>query len=922
MFLIILHPDNSNYEKIKVLDMKKEINLILEFRLNQIEINSRNSNTMEPKECKLSEKQKDALNKIVKGCNVFLTGPGGCGKSTIIKLFYGDYKDCKNIGITSTTGTSAILIGGVTLHSFLGIGLAKDSAESLYLKIKKKAYMFKRWRDLDTLIIDEISMLSPELFDKLELLARKLRNNELPFGGIQLVLTGDFLQLPCVETDDFCFEAKSWDKCIKHTIYLTEIFRQDNNNFQSCLNEIRIGKLSSKSIELLKSRVNIDLVNSNGIIPTKIYSLNVDVDNENQKELDKLFSKNTNLEFFEYELEANILKKNLKFVDEKIKKNCIAPQTLQLCIGAQVMLLYNINLEMGLANGSRGIITKFEDNLPVVKFINGVECSIDYQEWVIEENGEKIISITQIPLKVAYAITVHKCCEENTLIFTDTGIKRISKISHDICNNQYTNTFFNININVMGKEKYNTATQIYKGHIENTLEIVTKRGYRIEGSYRHPLLTYSNNKEEWKTLPNIKKGDFIILKNNINCYGNNIKTDKFILDYSSTCKKLYNIPPLIDYKLCYLIGLLIGDGTYSIKTDYPIEFCQYKKQKEIINYFKDYFEEIFETGINEYNYEYKTTTKLLKNSKHIRDFLYWCGLDYVTHENKTIPWVVFENDKESQLACLKGLFDTDGGVSNCIHYTTTSKQLAIDIQNLLLNNGIMSSLKKLTNNSKKTHKQAYRIQLTGHDGYLYYKSIGFNSKSKQKKLEKMYSKTKQTKIKSNIGLIPNGKEIIKKLRNEIYVIHGKRNKILFGNLSTFISRIIEGKANLRYYDLEYIYTNIKNIEDYGDSGQLISYLHKNSLFLDEVEEINKTKKQLYDLYVPETNTFIGNGIVNHNSQGLTIDFAELDLSDIFEYGQAYVALSRVKNLEGLSIKNLNIRKIIANKKAVEYYENL
>ena len=405
MFLIILHPDNSNYQKIKVLDMEKEINLILEYRLNQIKTSP---SKIETQVCRLSEKQKDALNKITKGYNVFLTGPGGCGKSTIIKLFYNDYKDCKNIGITSTTGTSAILIGGVTLHSFLGIGLGKDSVESLYLKIKKKAYMFKRWRDLDTLIIDEISMLSPQLFDKLELLARKLRNNELPFGGIQLVLTGDFLQLPCVETEEFCFQAKSWDKCVKYPIYLTEIFRQDNNNFQKCLNEVRVGKLSKESIDILKSRVNIDLVNSNGIIPTKIYSLNVDVDNENQKELDKLSSKNTNLEFFEYELEANILKKNLKFVDEKIKKNCVAPQNLQLCIGAQVMLLYNIDLEMGLANGSRGIITKFEDNLPVVKFINGVECSIDYQEWVIEENGEKIISITQIPLKVAYAITVHK----------------------------------------------------------------------------------------------------------------------------------------------------------------------------------------------------------------------------------------------------------------------------------------------------------------------------------------------------------------------------------------------------------------------------------------------------------------------------------------------------------------------------------
>lgn len=406
MFLIVLHPDNSNYEKIKVINMQKEIDLILEFRLN--EFKKENNTIMQIETLKLSEKQKDALNKVIKGYNVFLTGAGGVGKSLIVKLFYDEYKDCKSIGITSTTGTSAILIGGTTLHSFLGIGLGKDSAESLYLKIKKKAYMFKRWRDLDTLIIDEISMLSPHLFDKLELLARKLRYNELPFGGIQLILTGDFLQLPCIETDEFCFEAKSWDKCIKYSIYLTEIFRQEDSLFQTCLNEVRIGKLSKKSVDVLKSRVNKDLFNSSGILPTKIYSLNIDVDKENEKELNKLSFKNEDLEFFEYELEVNLLKKNLKFVDEKIKKNCIAPQNLQLCIGAQVMLLYNIDLESGLANGSRGIITKFEDNLPIVKFINGVECAIDYQEWIIEENGEKIISITQIPLKVAYAITVHK----------------------------------------------------------------------------------------------------------------------------------------------------------------------------------------------------------------------------------------------------------------------------------------------------------------------------------------------------------------------------------------------------------------------------------------------------------------------------------------------------------------------------------
>jgi len=411
MFLIVLHPSEINYRKIKVIEMGTEINLILNFRLAEIRNNFQTIKVPVKNidRFNLSEKQKDALNKIVKGYNVFLTGMGGTGKSLIIKLFYKEYKEHKNIGITSTTGTSAVLIGGTTLHSFLGIGLGKDSVENLYLKIKKKAFMFKRWCQLETLIIDEISMLSPKLFDKLELLARKLRYSELPFGGIQLVLTGDFLQLPCIEAEnEFCFEAKSWNDCVKYPIYLTEIFRQTDDIFQTCLNEVRIGKLSENTIKILKSRVNKKLINENGILPTKIYSLNTDVDKENQKELDKLCLSNNNLNFFEYELEVNVLKKNLKFVDEKIKKNCIAPQILQVCIGAQVMLLYNIDLEIGLANGSRGIITRFEDDLPVVKFMNGVETLINYQEWIIEEGSEKILSITQIPLKVAYAITIHR----------------------------------------------------------------------------------------------------------------------------------------------------------------------------------------------------------------------------------------------------------------------------------------------------------------------------------------------------------------------------------------------------------------------------------------------------------------------------------------------------------------------------------
>ena len=421
MFLIVLHPDNQygKFMKIDIPKMDDEIDLILEHRKKEIE-------SKKQAEFIMSDTQKFAYDLCSKGNSIFLTGPGGSGKSAIIKKFYKEYRYAKNIGMTSTTGISALLIGGSTLHSYLGIGLGKDDVELLYLKIKNRKKNLKKWLELDVLIIDEVSMLSPILFDKLELLARKLRCNQLPFGGIQLILTGDMLQLPCVNSTNFCFEAKTWSVCIKpeNIIYLKEIFRQDDIIFQECLNEIRVGNPSEKTIDILKTRINADLKNEHGILPTKIYSLNKDVEMENEKELDKLLLKNKDLEFFRYELTYDVLKKNMLYVEEIVKKACNAPQILEICIGAQVMLIYNIDTEMGLVNGSRGVVVNFNDGLPVVKFLNGMEMLINYNTWSVEEDGQSILNILQIPLKVAYSCSIHKI-QGITLDYVELDMKNI-----------------------------------------------------------------------------------------------------------------------------------------------------------------------------------------------------------------------------------------------------------------------------------------------------------------------------------------------------------------------------------------------------------------------------------------------------------------------------------------------------------------
>ena len=356
----------------------------------------------------LTEEQNKAYNIMALGKNIFMTGPAGSGKSYCIKLFTQVYSNSRKIAITSTTGISALLIGGTTLHSYLGIGLGKGSIEAITTNIFKRSYLRKKWNELETLIIDEVSMLSYELFDKLENIARIVRHNEEPFGGIQLILSGDFCQLPCIENNSFCCESKSWEKCIKNIVYFKNIIRQGDLIFQNCLNNIRIGKIDKDIEEILQSRVGIKLENNFGIKPTKIYPLNYAVNYVNEEELDKLALSGS--EFYEYELEITVypyIKNKFKEI-EKFKKYCPVPNILHLCIGAQVMLLHNLDLENELANGSRGVITGFVDEKPKVKFLNGISRIIDYHIWEVEENDKKILKGIQIPLKLAYAISIHK----------------------------------------------------------------------------------------------------------------------------------------------------------------------------------------------------------------------------------------------------------------------------------------------------------------------------------------------------------------------------------------------------------------------------------------------------------------------------------------------------------------------------------
>ena len=295
-----------------------------------------------------------------------------------------------------------------------GIGTGEQPVDAILKSIKKKFALKNRWKSAQILVIDEISMMSGDLFSKLNIIAQSLRNNSKPFGGIQLILSGDFYQLPpiCKDSEpDFCFQSDAWERCIDEMVILDQNMRQKNPEFQSMLNEIRKGKLSKKTKKILKERANLDFDKNSDIQPTIIYTTRNKVDEINKKRMKML-----NNELKKYTVKTILSGKKKNYIPKElvskmenhIDSNSQYSSELELCTGCQVMLISNINQDEGLVNGSRGVITQFLLGYPVVKFLNGKEIVINPFVWNDEINEDMVVGRSQIPLKLAWAITHHK----------------------------------------------------------------------------------------------------------------------------------------------------------------------------------------------------------------------------------------------------------------------------------------------------------------------------------------------------------------------------------------------------------------------------------------------------------------------------------------------------------------------------------
>ena len=391
----------------------------------------------------LSTEQKYALDLFKRGGNVFLSGPGGTGKTKLIECFV---QHCiqSNIKhqVCALTGCATILLPKMcnarTIHSWSGIRLCKgDNSKTVETALKYKKNK-ANWRSVRVLIIDEVSMMSLKVFDVLNEIAKRAQFDSRPFGGIQVVFVGDFYQLPPVgshediNSEKFCFESPLWSKLfpLDNVVLLKTIFRQDDPKYKEVLLQIREAELSSENSALLETYVNreFDASKYNGIVPTKLYPTRYKTDQLNERMFSQLEGKCVQFPYISkfqcktyldnnQAISVNHLMKcgNLSqamkdFEIRQLMNSSSYPDILFLKVGAVVMCTTNLDMDNGICNGSQGIITDILETekgpIPEVTFVNGIKKQIPIQYRQSEDYPS--IAVGQIPLTLAWALTIHK----------------------------------------------------------------------------------------------------------------------------------------------------------------------------------------------------------------------------------------------------------------------------------------------------------------------------------------------------------------------------------------------------------------------------------------------------------------------------------------------------------------------------------
>lgn len=352
-------------------------------------------------------KQETALKLLKAGENVFLTGSAGAGKTYTLNQYIHYLKVRKvPVAITASTGIAATHMNGMTIHTWAGIGIKDSLSDDDLKRMKERKYLKEHLENAQVLIIDEISMLHAKQLNLVNQVLKYFKESDEAFGGIQVIVAGDFFQLPPVgrngeaNRDKFCFMSDAWVEAKFRVCYLTEQHRQDDEILNQILNAIRAQNIQADHIQALQQSRDQDI----GDTFTRLYTHNMDVDNINYQHLNEIDTES-------HQFNA-VLDGNEKLI-ETLKSSVRAPEELSLKKNAKVMFVKN-NFDMGYINGSLGEVIGFEEDdqqglLPKVKLTDGTTLLVEPETWSIEnEAGKAIASFQQIPLRLAWAITIHK----------------------------------------------------------------------------------------------------------------------------------------------------------------------------------------------------------------------------------------------------------------------------------------------------------------------------------------------------------------------------------------------------------------------------------------------------------------------------------------------------------------------------------
>ncbi|MFX0050496.1 MAG: LAGLIDADG family homing endonuclease, partial [Candidatus Hermodarchaeota archaeon] len=442
-----------------------------------------------------------------------------------------------------------------------------------------------------------------------------------------------------------------------------------------------------------------------------------------------------------------------------------------------------------------------------------------------------------------------KCVNPETLIFSDQGMLPIGSFKPDKIENE---TFEKLDVEVVGIRGKTKTSHFYYDGIRPTIKIITRRGYTIEGTYNHPILVRnSEGKEVWKKLIEVKSEDFVIINRKNDLWGTKTQINYKPPEYHHNVK-IYPLPTKLTKDLSYLLGLLVGDGTLTYDKEYNFSTGDSFLKSE----FKRINQELFkaEVGLK------KNKIDHFVSSRFIRDFLRYLGLKYHKSHEKKIPECVLESPKSIVRSFFQGLFDTDGTVGNRygnVTFSTTSKKLASQVHVILLNWGIVSSI-----GLKKTaSKPCYEVRITGIDSIMFHKKIGFKLPRKNSR-EKLASSNRMPNIDSIPYLYDTLNEI-KKGYLEIAASIPKKDKFKYNKkISGIFDSYIPQKSNISYFKLREL---VEYCAKYEIDCKELEEIDRNHYFYDKIHKIEQSKSEVFDFSVPNGSSFVGNGIINHNS---------------------------------------------------------